>query len=134
MVTFPAWREPAGCSKRSGAIAWRSSRSRCSRSERSSSSSARPSAARGTRQKPLLRAADLGELAISIPVLAAYYFLFTLAWQKLRSREVRDTRLVLGSRVVEAGLSGLAGIIVFLVSLTTVGFSDAPGCGCSVWR
>jgi glycosyltransferase 2 family protein len=116
--------------------------------------------------KPLLRAADLGDLAISMLILAAYYFLFTLAWQKmlaawglripypvalqaemasilakyvpgtvwipaarvaaLRRYGIRDTRLVLGSMVVEAGLSALAGIIVFLVSLTRVGFGDAP--------
>jgi hypothetical protein len=116
--------------------------------------------------KPLLRAADLGDLAISILILAAYYLLFTLVWQKmlaawglripylvalqaemasilakyvpgtvwipaarvaaLRRHGIRDTRLVLGSMVVEAGLSALAGIIVFVVSLTRVGFGDAP--------
>ena len=44
----------------------------------------------------------------------------------LRRVGIRETRLVLGSMVMEAGLSALAGIIVFLVSLTTVGFSAAP--------
>jgi len=116
--------------------------------------------------KPLLRAADFGQLAISLLVLAAYYLLFTIAWQRmlaawgleipylvalqaemasilakyvpgtvwipaarvaaLRRYGIRDTRLVLGSMAMEAGLSALAGIIVFLASLTTVGFSDAP--------
>jgi uncharacterized membrane protein YbhN (UPF0104 family) len=116
--------------------------------------------------KPLLRDADLGQLGISLVVLAAYYLLFTVAWQRmlaawglqipyfvalqaemtsilakyvpgtvwipaarvaaLRRFGIRETRLVLGSMVMEAGLSALAGIIVFLVSLTTVGFSAAP--------
>jgi uncharacterized membrane protein YbhN (UPF0104 family) len=44
----------------------------------------------------------------------------------LRRVGVRATPLILGSMIMEAGLSGLAGIIVFLVSLVTVGFSDAP--------
>ena len=116
--------------------------------------------------KPLLREADLREVAISTLVLIAYYLLFTVAWQRmlaawglripyfvalqaemasilakyvpgtvwipaarvaaLRRSGYRDTPLVLGSMIMEAGLSALAGIIVFLVSLTTVGFSDAP--------
>jgi len=44
----------------------------------------------------------------------------------LRRFGVRDTPLVLGSMVMEAGLSALAGTLVFFVSLTTVGFSAAP--------
>ena len=44
----------------------------------------------------------------------------------LRRAGYRDTALVLGSMIMEAGLSALAGVLVFLVSLTTVGFSDAP--------
>jgi glycosyltransferase 2 family protein len=44
----------------------------------------------------------------------------------LRRVGIRDTPLILGSMVLEAGLSGLGGILVFLVSLTTVGLSDAP--------
>jgi glycosyltransferase 2 family protein len=44
----------------------------------------------------------------------------------LRRVGIRDTPLILGSMVVEAGLSGLAGIIVFFASLTTVGVSAAP--------
>jgi glycosyltransferase 2 family protein len=116
--------------------------------------------------KPLLREADLREVAFSILILIAYYLLFTVAWQRmlaawglripyvvalqaemasilakyvpgtvwipaarvaaLRRAGYRDTPLVLGSMIMEAGLSALAGILVFLVSLTTVGFSDAP--------
>jgi glycosyltransferase 2 family protein len=116
--------------------------------------------------KPLLREADLREVALSILVLIAYYLLFTVAWQRmlaawglripyivalqaemasilakyipgtvwipaarvaaLRRAGYRDTPLVLGSMLMEAGLSALAGIIVFLVSLTTVGSRDAP--------
>jgi glycosyltransferase 2 family protein len=116
--------------------------------------------------KPLLREADLREVALSILVLIAYYLLFTVAWQRmlaawglripyivalqaemasilakyipgtvwipaarvaaLRRAGYRDTPLVLGSMLMEAGLSALAGIIVFLVSLTTVGSGDAP--------
>jgi uncharacterized membrane protein YbhN (UPF0104 family) len=44
----------------------------------------------------------------------------------LRRYGIRDTPLVLGSMVLEAGLSALAGIIVFFASLTTVGVSAAP--------
>ena len=44
----------------------------------------------------------------------------------MRRFGVRDTTLVLGSMVMEAGLSALAGVLVFFVSLTTVGFSSAP--------
>ncbi|MGH3085057.1 MAG: lysylphosphatidylglycerol synthase domain-containing protein [Gaiellaceae bacterium] len=116
--------------------------------------------------KPLLREADLREVALSILVLIAYYLLFTVAWQRmlaawglripyivalqaemasilakyipgtvwipaarvaaLRRAGYRDTPLVLGSMLMEAGLSALAGIIVFLGSLTTVGSRDAP--------
>jgi uncharacterized membrane protein YbhN (UPF0104 family) len=44
----------------------------------------------------------------------------------LRRVGIRNTPLVLGSMIMEAGLSALAGILVFFVSLTTVGFSSAP--------
>ena len=44
----------------------------------------------------------------------------------LRRAGYRDTPLVLGSMLMEAGLSALAGIIVFFVGLTTVGSGDAP--------
>ena len=116
--------------------------------------------------KPLLREADLRDVFISMVILAAYYLLFAVAWQRmlaawglrihyfialqaemasilakyvpgtvwipaariasLRRAGVRDTPLVLSSMVMEAGLSGLAGTLVFFVSLTTVGFSAAP--------
>ena len=116
--------------------------------------------------KPLLREADLGDVAISSLILAAYYLLFTVAWQRMlaawgleipylvalqaemasilakyvpgtvwipaariaafRRYGIRETPLVLGSMLMEAGLSALSGVIVFMVSLTTVGFSSAP--------
>jgi uncharacterized membrane protein YbhN (UPF0104 family) len=116
--------------------------------------------------KPLLREADLREVAFSILVLISYYLLFTVAWQRmlaawglripyfvalqaemasilakyipgtvwipaarvaaLRRAGYRDTALVLGSMLMEAGLSALAGILVFFVGLMTVGFGDAP--------
>jgi glycosyltransferase 2 family protein len=44
----------------------------------------------------------------------------------MRRFGVRDTTLILGSMVMEAGLSALAGVLVFFISLTTVGFSSAP--------
>ena len=116
--------------------------------------------------KPLLRTADLSDITVSCAILAAYYLLFTVAWQRmlgalgleipylvalqaemasilakyvpgtvwipaariaaLRRYGIRDTPLILSSMLLEAGLSGLAGILVFIVSLTTVGFSSAP--------
>ncbi len=116
--------------------------------------------------KPLLREADVGDVVISSLILAAYYLLFTVAWQRmlaawgleipylvalqaemasilakyvpgtvwipaariaaLRRYGIRETPLVLGSMLMEAGLSALSGVIVFLVSLTIVGFSSAP--------
>lgn len=44
----------------------------------------------------------------------------------LRRVGIRRTSLVVASMLMEAGLSALAGILVFFVSLTTVGFSSAP--------
>ena len=44
----------------------------------------------------------------------------------LRRVGIRETPLILGSMVLEAGLSGLAGIVVFFASLTTVSTNDAP--------
>jgi uncharacterized membrane protein YbhN (UPF0104 family) len=116
--------------------------------------------------KPLLRAADIGDVVLSSLILAAYYLLFTVAWQRmlaawgleipylvalqaemasilakyvpgtvwipaariaaLRRYGVHATPLVLGSMLLEAGLSSLSGVIVFMVSLATVGFSSAP--------
>jgi glycosyltransferase 2 family protein len=116
--------------------------------------------------KPLLREAHLRDVFLSMVILAAYYLLFTVAWQRmlaawgleipylialqaemasilakyvpgtvwipaariaaLRRFGIRETPLVLASMLLEAGLSGLAGVLVFFVSLTTVGFSSAP--------
>jgi hypothetical protein len=116
--------------------------------------------------RPRLKDASPTDVAASIGILAAYYLLFTVAWQRmlaawglripyfialqaemasilakyvpgtvwipaariaaLRRAGVRATPLILSSMIVEAGLSGLAGIIVFFVSLTTVGLSAAP--------
>jgi len=117
--------------------------------------------------EPRLADADVSDLAFSSAILAAYYLLFTVGWQRLlaawgvripylvalqaemtsilakyvpgtvwipaariaalqRFGGVRNTPLVLGSMLMEAGLSALAGILVFFVSLTTVGFSSAP--------
>jgi len=116
--------------------------------------------------EPRLRAADFSELTVSTLILASYYLLFTVAWQRilaawglripyvialqaemasilakyvpgtvwipaarvaaLRRVGIRATPLVLGSMVMEAGLSALAGILVFFLSLATVGFSAAP--------
>jgi uncharacterized membrane protein YbhN (UPF0104 family) len=116
--------------------------------------------------RPRLEDANFPDLVLSTAILAAYYLLFTVAWQRmlaawglripyfialqaemasilakyvpgtvwipaariasLRRAGVRDTPLVLSSMVMEAGLSGLAGTLVFFVSLTTVGFSAAP--------
>jgi uncharacterized membrane protein YbhN (UPF0104 family) len=116
--------------------------------------------------RPRLEEADVSDLVVSCAILAAYYLLFTIGWQRmlrawglripylvalqaemtsilakyvpgtvwipaariaaLRRFGVHDTPLVLGSMLMEAGLSALAGILVFLVSLTTVGFSSAP--------
>jgi glycosyltransferase 2 family protein len=116
--------------------------------------------------KPRLLDADLSELAISLAILAAYYLLFTVAWQRilhawgvrlpyflalqaemasilakyipgtvwipaarvaaLRRVGVRGTALILASVVLEAGLSALAGILIFFVALAAMGSSDAP--------
>lgn len=116
--------------------------------------------------KPLLREADLGDVFVSMLILAAYYLLFTVAWQRmlaawgleipylvalqaemasilakyipgtvwipaariaaLRRFGIRATPLVLASMLLEAGLSGLAGVLVFFVSLISVGFDEAP--------
>jgi glycosyltransferase 2 family protein len=116
--------------------------------------------------KPRLLDADLSELAISLAILAAYYLLFTIAWQRilhawgirlpyflalqaemasilakyipgtvwipaarvaaLRRVGVRGTALILASVVLEAGLSALAGIVIFFVALAAMGSSDAP--------
>jgi uncharacterized membrane protein YbhN (UPF0104 family) len=116
--------------------------------------------------KPLLREANLRDVFVSMLILAAYYLLFTVAWQRmlaawgleipylialqaemasilakyvpgtvwipaariaaLRRYGIRETPIVLASMLLEAGLSGLAGVLVFLISLTSVGFASAP--------
>jgi uncharacterized membrane protein YbhN (UPF0104 family) len=116
--------------------------------------------------KPRLRDADLTELSISIAILAAYYLLFTVAWQRilrawglripyflalqaemasilakyipgtvwipaarvaaLRRVGIKDTALILASVVLEAGLSAVAGVVVFFASLAALGVDDAP--------
>jgi len=116
--------------------------------------------------QPRLRDADFSELALSTAILAVYYLLFTVGWQRLlrawglhipyfvalqaemasvlakyvpgtvwvpaarvaalRRVGIRSTSLIVASMLMEAGLSALAGIVVFFVSLTTVGFSSAP--------
>src|SRR5262245_14594954 len=116
--------------------------------------------------KPLLREANLRDVFISMVILAAYYLLFTVAWQRmlaawgleipylvalqaemasilanpipgtvwipaariaaLRRFGIRSTPLVLASMLLEAGLSGLAGVLVFFLSLFAVGFDEAP--------
>ena len=116
--------------------------------------------------RPRLRDADFSDLAASTAILAVYYLLFTVGWQRLlrawdlripyfvalqaemasvlakyvpgtvwvpaariaalRRFGIRGTSLIVASMLMEAGLSALAGIVVFFVSLTTVGFSSAP--------
>ena len=116
--------------------------------------------------KPLLRHADLSDVAISTAILTVYYLLFTVGWQRilrawglripyflalqaemasvlakyvpgtvwipaariaaLRRVGIHKGPLIIASMLMEAGLSALAGILVFFVSLTTVGFSSAP--------
>jgi len=116
--------------------------------------------------KPRLRHADLLDLGIALAILAAYYLLFTIAWQRilrawglripyflalqaemasilakyipgtvwipaarvaaLRRVGIRDTALILASVVLEAGLSAVAGVLIFFASLTALGVDDAP--------
>jgi glycosyltransferase 2 family protein len=116
--------------------------------------------------RPRLRHADPVELGISLAILAAYYLLFTIAWQRilrawgiripyflalqaemasilakyipgtvwipaarvaaLRRVGVRDTALILASVVLEAGLSAVAGVLIFFASLAALGVDDAP--------
>lgn len=116
--------------------------------------------------RPRLRHADPVELGIAIAIVAAYYLLFTIAWQRilrawgiripyflalqaemasilakyipgtvwipaarvaaLRRVGIRDTALILASVVLEAGLSAVAGVVIFFASLTALGVDDAP--------
>ena len=115
---------------------------------------------------PLLRHADLGDFAIAVAIIAAYYLVFVLGWMRilaaygirvpyavalqaemlsmlakyipggvwtptarvvaLRRFGVRETPVVLASILLEAGLSALAGIGVFLVGLVIIGGADVP--------
>jgi glycosyltransferase 2 family protein len=116
--------------------------------------------------KPRLLDADLVQLGISLAILAAYYLLFTLAWQRilaawgiripyflalqaemasilakyipgtvwipaarvaaLRRVGIRSTALILASVVVEAGVSAVAGVVIFFAALAALGVDDAP--------
>jgi uncharacterized membrane protein YbhN (UPF0104 family) len=116
---------------------------------------------------PRLREADPWFLLAALWVLAAYYLLFAVGWQRIlaalgidvpyrialqaemasmlakyvpggvwtplarivwlrRAGGVRDTSFVLSSILLEAGLSAIAGILVFLVGLAAVDAVDAP--------
>ena len=115
---------------------------------------------------PLLQNADLGDFAISLAIVAAYYLVFVLGWIRilaaygiripyivalqsemlsmlakyipggvwtptarvvaLRRFGVKDTPVVLASILLEAGLSALAGVGVFLVGLAIIGGADVP--------
>lgn len=116
--------------------------------------------------RPRLRHADPVDLGIALAILAAYYLLFTIAWQRilrawglriqyflalqaemasilakyipgavwvpaarvaaLRRVGIRDTALILASVVLEAGLSAVAGVLIFFASLAALGVEDAP--------
>ena len=115
---------------------------------------------------PRLRNASVADLGIATAIIAAYYAVFVLGWQRilaaygirvpyrvalqaemlsmlakyvpggvwtpaarvvaLRRFGVRDTPVVLASVLLEAGLSAVAGVGVFLVGLTLVSDADAP--------
>src|ERR687898_2289394 len=115
---------------------------------------------------PLLRHADLGDVAIATAIVAAYYLVFVLGWLRilaaygihipyrvalqsemlsmlakyvpggvwtptarvvaLRRFGVRETPVVLATILLEAGLSALAGVGVFVIGLALIGGADAP--------
>ena len=115
---------------------------------------------------PLLRDADLSDVAIGTAIVAAYYLVFILGWMRilaaygirisylpglqsemlsmlakyvpggvwtptarvvaLRRFGVRETPVVLVSILLEAGLSAVAGVGVFLVGLVIIGGADVP--------
>ena len=115
---------------------------------------------------PRLTNADLTDLAIATAIVAVYYVVFVLGWQRilaaygiqipyrvalqaemlsmlakyvpggvwtpaarvvaLRRFGVKETPVVLASILLEAGLSALAGVGVFVVGLTLVEGADAP--------
>jgi glycosyltransferase 2 family protein len=115
---------------------------------------------------PRLRNASIVDLAIATAIIAAYYAVFVLGWQRilaaygiripyrvalqaemlsmlakyvpggvwtpaarvvaLRRFGVKETPVVLASVLLEAGLSAVAGVGVFLLGLTLVSDADAP--------
>ena len=115
---------------------------------------------------PRLRNADVVDLAIATAIIAAYYAVFVLGWQRilaaygiripyrvalqaemlsmlakyvpggvwtpaarvvaLRRFGVKETPVVLASVLLEAGLSAVAGVGVFLLGLVLVSDVDAP--------
>jgi glycosyltransferase 2 family protein len=115
---------------------------------------------------PLLKNADLTDLAIATAIIAVYYAVFVLGWQRillaygirvpyrvalqaemlsmlakyipggvwtpaarvvaLRRFGVKDTPVVLATVLLEAGLSAVAGVGVFLVGLVLVDGVDFP--------
>ena len=115
---------------------------------------------------PLLRHADLSDVALGTAIVAAYYVVFILGWLRilaaygirisylpglqsemlsmlakyvpggvwtptarvvaLRRFGVRETPVVLVSILLEAGLSAVAGVGVFLVGLVIIGGADVP--------
>src|SRR5215203_3371021 len=115
---------------------------------------------------PLLRHADLGDVAIATAIVAVYYLVFVLGWMRilaaygiripyryalqaemlsmlakyipggfwtpaarvvaLRRFGIKETPVVLASILLEAGLSALAGVGVFVVGLAFVGGVDFP--------
>jgi hypothetical protein len=115
---------------------------------------------------PRLRHADVTDLALATAIIAAYYAVFVLGWQRilaaygirvpyrvalqaemlsmlakyvpggvwtpaarvvaLRRFGVKDTQVVLASVLLEAGLSAVAGVGVFLLGLVLVSDVDAP--------
>ena len=115
---------------------------------------------------PLLKDADLSDLAIATAIVAAYYLVFVLGWLRilaaygiripyrvalqaemlsmlakyipggvwtptarvvaLRRFGIKETPVVLASILLEAGLSAVAGVIVFVVGLVIIGGADVP--------
>ena len=115
---------------------------------------------------PRLRHADLGDLALSVALLAVYYLVFVLGWIRilavygiripyrvalqaemlsmlakyvpggvwtptarvvaLRRFGVKETPVVLTTILLEAGLSAVAGVGVFLVGLAIIGGAEVP--------
>jgi uncharacterized membrane protein YbhN (UPF0104 family) len=89
---------------------------------------------------PRLRHADVSDLVLAVAIVAGYYLAFVLGWIRilaayeiripyrvaLRRFGVRETPVVLASILLEAGLSAVAGVGVFLVGLVIIGGADVP--------